>query len=184
LFFSLSLPPFQAYWFISPFLFTLLFGLAFYVGLDYGYLLGGGLLFLVSSLYFFLSGAELLAQRLAHYALGFFVLGLLFIPVGPLLSKIRARGYLFLLRRAYVYLFLLPVIALPFFMVNNLYWAEIRKVLGPSEPRVEAGELLSSELIYLLSTDGQEAQRILEKSFEVVALNKINQLTYSFQLKS
>ncbi|GFP20554.1 hypothetical protein HKBW3S03_02057, partial [Candidatus Hakubella thermalkaliphila] len=31
---------------------------------------------------------------------------------------------------------------------------------------------------------GQEAQRILEKSFEVVALNKINQLTYSFQLKS
>jgi hypothetical protein len=139
---------------------------------------------LAGSLYFFLRGRELLAQSLASYSLGFFVLGLLFIPLGPLVSKIRARGYLFLLRRAYIYFFLLPVIALPFFMVNSWYWAEIRKVLGPGEPKVEARELLSSELAYLLASDGQEAQRVLEQSFEVVDLNKVGQLTYTAQLKS
>ncbi|GFP34153.1 hypothetical protein HKBW3S42_02493 [Candidatus Hakubella thermalkaliphila] len=37
------------------------------------------------------------------------------------MKKIRDRGYLALLRRAYVYLFLLLVLPLPFFMVNSLY---------------------------------------------------------------
>jgi hypothetical protein len=31
---------------------------------------------------------------------------------------------------------------------------------------------------------GQEAQRVLEKSFEVLALKKVGQLTYTAQLKS
>ncbi|GFP31773.1 hypothetical protein HKBW3S42_00080 [Candidatus Hakubella thermalkaliphila] len=57
-------------------------------------------------------------------------------------------------------------------------------MLGPGELRVETGELLSGELSYLLASDGQEAQRVLEKSFEVVGLNKVGQLTYTAQLKS
>lgn len=173
LFFSLTLSFFQAYWFIPLSFLAILFLVAFYWGLDYRYLIVSGLLFLAGSFGFFVSGGETPAQRLANYAFWFFVLGLLFVPVTPLVKKIRDREYLPLFRRSYAYFFVLLVMTVPFLVVNNLYWAEVNRVLGSPEPRVEAEGLLSSGLIYLLRSNDEEARKALDKSFEAVLLKEV-----------
>ncbi|GFP21571.1 hypothetical protein HKBW3S06_00798, partial [Candidatus Hakubella thermalkaliphila] len=173
LFSFIGILPLQKYAFLPVFFFFLTLFIALYYALDYRYLIGSGLLFLLATPFFLIAGQEPVAESLANYTYGFLVFGLLFIAINSLAEKVRKRGYLALYQRSALYLFLVSLVGSSFFFVDGLYGQKIGAALGEFKPQVEAKEFFSAGLVPLFQSQGENIGSVLKKSFEVVLASRV-----------